>query len=144
MRDFDGKPFLGTYTPQDYYNTCLGINPYMAKRTTQEACLNSGTSEYNPINYAYAVDPMEWKFTPLPEETLKNLNFKICPMSTDKFEPIKSGFREGKEKIFKEWAEKQANLIEVKMELKRYMSCRENEEFKKSIWYKIYKFFGGY
>jgi len=107
------EPYLGTYNPQDYYNMMLQVNPLQAERETKEACFNSGTSQYNPINQSG--EGMAWHFSPVPETKLEEFYMR----------DIKR--REDMEKI-----------------REKFMLEMEVKKFKDSIWYKIYKFFGGF
>ena len=113
MRDFNGKPYLGTYTPQDYYNLMLQVDPLNAEKETKEACFNSGTSQYNPLNQRGTSEP--FAFNPIPDEKLNKIHDDWWKAKQEQY--------------------KQMEITEMKATIK---------EFEKSIWYKIYKFFGGY
>jgi len=113
MRNFEGKPYLGTYTPQDYYNLMLQVNPLQAEKETKEACFNSGTSQYNPINQSG--EGTAWHFISIPEEKLEAFHM-----------------------------EKIKRIEDMERIREKYMLEIEVKKFKDSIWYKIYKFFGGY
>jgi type IV secretory pathway component VirB8 len=60
------EPWLGTYTPEAYYRMKLQIDPENAERVTREACYESGTSIYNPLNQN--TPTVAFQFTPITKE----------------------------------------------------------------------------
>ena len=109
------RPYLGTYTPEAYYNMQIHINPYGAKRITREACINSGTSQYNPI---YNQDG-DFKFNPIDENS----------------EMIKA--------IVAEFEAQQAFYEKERLKMAIEQARATEEKYKKSIFYKLYRFFTG-